>query len=872
MGEEGSNQGENSSNLVPSQVKSNAQNNRRGRTRRKPKKKHIKDADANENVNANANENLEDANAQNKSGDHATKKAASTANQKKPDGTDGVKGSKNAKQTKKNKKSNKRKKFLWRKEIPEGTVDPISLEPLNTLSYPPFALMITPPYDPIPVWPIPKEDNSKSTKSHDARTKKSAANVSVDPRKREEQLMSEQWGNLLHASNHNYESSKNSCESDSKSDSEIKIEQPKEETKHFHLFDGRVLAVYLVSTNQFIDPLNRRDLTREEIQNLDSYLAKHCLKKMRVLEAYDEKGISFSTAGSNSQTPSGRLQIRQEEARHLLNSLFGGQQGQNHQQREGPGPRRGVRNGRGGNRNNAMAQQYADHQSGEEHRQSNLQAASQYNNAALGWENDGGIYADRGGLLMIDDDHNPGLRSGLNRPIQDVHNRTHYQEVPRSSSNSEQLASWYGHEARTRADNFPALSCAVPSVSASSTNVQQSSKGNEKPSKTASVFKSLSKISNFVEKTNPKQIEKQRKARELARKKSEIASMAYEQAVKRIDPGNAFDSSAQGHGMGILPVPTLTNAAEPTEAQLERNRNLALALGVVPATERAKLNSGWARPASLQDIDKFGNELNCTIYPDSLIIEARERTLELVRLEKKWLSFLKDDKAASCPLKAMDRPTRKFVHAYSDFWNLHTESFDPQPKRYIHCVKLLETRVPRPLLSEAVHRWRGPAAPSSVTSEILSEQPAGQDSSSFIGELLHTEERVPLELKPRIVPPPGAMFDLEPTNNSSIINTVDDQEFAMRFGLTLSERERKKINLDARTKPLELSKYQPPPSVNAFELSKNYEMARNATKERMILEKERKTSILAAAFASDDEDSDSEWEVEEAVVTGDDEE
>jgi hypothetical protein len=60
--------------------------------------------------------------------------------------------------------------------------------------------------------------------------------------------------------------------------------------------------------------------------------------------------------------------------------------------------------------------------------------------------------------------------------------------------------------------------------------------------------------------------------------------------------------------------------------------------------------------------------------------------------------------------------------------------------------------------------------------------------------------------------------------------------------------------------------------VNAFELSKNYEMARNATKERMILEKERKTSILAAAFASDDEDSDSEWEVEEAVVTGDDEE
>ena len=850
MGEEESNQGGNSSNLVPSQVKSTTRNQRKGRRRKPKKKQQTKDGDANHNENTKAQTN---------DGENPIKQASSNANQKNTDGKDGGKTKKNGKQTKRNKKSNKRKKFPWRKEIPEGTVDPISLEPLSALSYPPFALMITPPYDPIPVWPIPKEDVSVVTNNNDT-----GAVEDVDPKKREEQLISEQWGDLLHGSN-NHET-KDSCEAELKSDSENKME-PKEEIKHFHLFDGRVLAVYLVSTLQFIDPLSRRDLTREEVRNLDAYLAKYCLKKMRVLEAYDEKGISLSSAGANSQTPSGRLQIRQEEARHLLNSLFGGHQGQNNQQREEPRPRRGGRNGRVSNRNNAMAQQYADHQNGEDLRQSNLQATSHYNDGGLRWENDGGIYADGGGFLMIDDDYNPGLRSGLNRRIQDSNNHAHHREEPHPSSSSAQMTNWYGHEARTRADNFPALSSTVPSVSAPSTNV---------PSKTAPVFKSLSKISSFVQKTNPKQLEKQRKARELARKKSEIASMAYEVALKRTDPGNGFDSSAQGLGIGILPVPTLSNAVEATEAQIERNRNLASALGVVPATERAQFNSGWTRPTLIpKDIDKFGNELNCTIYPDSLIVEAMERTLELVRLEKKWISFLKDDKAASCPLKSMDRPTRKFVHEYSDFWNLHTESFDPQPKRYIHCVKLLETRVPRPLLSEAVRRWRGPAPPPtlantpSAASEIISEQSAGEDSSSFVREFLQTEERIPLELKPRIVPPLGAMFDLEPTYESY---TDDDQEAAARFAPMLSERERPKINLDPRTKPLELSKYQPPPSVNISELSNNYEMARNATMERTNFEKERKKSILAAAFASDDEDSDSEWEVEEAVVTGDDEE
>jgi hypothetical protein len=60
--------------------------------------------------------------------------------------------------------------------------------------------------------------------------------------------------------------------------------------------------------------------------------------------------------------------------------------------------------------------------------------------------------------------------------------------------------------------------------------------------------------------------------------------------------------------------------------------------------------------------------------------------------------------------------------------------------------------------------------------------------------------------------------------------------------------------------------------VNGSELAKNYEMTRNVALERKMLKEQREQSLLTAAFASDDEDSDSEWEVEDAVVIVDDDE
>ena len=95
-----------------------------------------------------------------------------------------------------------------------------------------------------------------------------------------------------------------------------------EQLEHVHLFDGKVLAMYLVSQLQFIDPLNRRDLTREEIINLDLYLRKHNLQQASVLEAFDSRIVTLNRAGISGQSQNARATILQQEARSLLNSFF----------------------------------------------------------------------------------------------------------------------------------------------------------------------------------------------------------------------------------------------------------------------------------------------------------------------------------------------------------------------------------------------------------------------------------------------------------------------------------------------------------------------------------------------------------------------
>jgi len=402
-------------------------------------------------------------------------------------------------------------------------------------------------------------------------------------------------------------------------------------------------------------------------------------------------------------------------------------------------------------------------------------------------------------------------------------------------------------------------------------------------------------MTKLVAKTNPRELERQREAREMFLRRSMMANLSY--------GVNRNDQLLQQQQNGLLSAPMGTaTQQEPSEAQLLRNQAFADALGVVPSTlrnQQTSLNSGWARPVDVKvQLDQFGNELNATTYPDSLIHQAREQMQLTLKLEKKWKAFLADDTAASLPLNKMNRPTRTFVHEYSDYWNLHTQSFDPEPNRYIHCVKMTETSAPRPLLSEAARRWTGPRATSSTTATATAfnsqetdhalKQTAGQTPREFPPP----PERQPLPLQPRssTAAPPGFDDDewrqqqhqqQQQQANMAVGNSIIGSAASInsRSESLFVGRERPKLELAPRTLPVELP--PPEPKLNLIEESKRLEAIRLEREVTRQKEEARKQRILMAAFDSDDEevslkshDSD-EWNDvvdEEPLYAGSDEE
>lgn len=321
-----------------------------------------------------------------------------------------------------------------------------------------------------------------------------------------------------------------------------------------------------------------------------------------------------------------------------------------------------------------------------------------------------------------------------------------------------------------------------------------------------------------------------------------------------------------------------------TEEQLQRNRAFAEALGVKPATER-HYTSGWARPTTTEGAGNATNhelldELDAALYPDALIVSAREHRMDfLLKLEKRWKRFLNDDKAASFPLNRMDRPTRKFTHGYAEFWNLKTESFDPEPNRYIHCVKLPGTRMPQPLLSDIARNWRGPSSLplpdatrtiSSVIYDHTLQQTAGQ-SSRAPAPLLKLRSATAMS---------SSKGDLVALGEAAVQNSRSD---------LLMDKERTQLKLLPRTVPLELPSYEEKlqqEATAALDLDEDLRRRQVRLEEKRRRQREieqKKKKALEDAFASDEEESDkegaawsdgdSEWGGEqEAVFVGSDEE
>jgi hypothetical protein len=672
-----------------------------------------------------------------------------------------------------------RNRFPWRRYLNNSYVDPITLEPLNTLPYPPFALCADAPYVPVAKWPVPEEKDAP----------KPNAETEIE---RQARVLQEQWGSVP-----------------------IKIQQieskdaeqpPPLNKRKLNLFDGRALAYYMVSQLQFIDPLNRRDLTRDELVNLDEYLKRAGFNDLNVTEAYDVKGISLSSAGATGSTGEGRALIRQQEAQRLAQSLL-----------ESVFAGASVASRPTGNSLQAQyeASQRQDQQRQRRNRSNNRREIPE----------ERGIYGDEGaGLIVIDDDANPGLRGG-GAPAGG--NRL---DAPAFTPGNLWLGSRYvSHTESVQASNFPALRPA--SAPPTSQAVTSQAAGPAQTKKPPSL--SLARISNVVAKTSEKEIQKQREARELFIKRAAMSNQAF-----------GVDSQAQSSLVMPPPPPPPVLSAGPTEGQLLRNQAFASALGVAPATVRQQsFNEGWARPTdSTPELDEFGNELIEAVYSDSLIIRARERMPFLLKLEKKWTTFLADDNAASLPLNKMDRPLRTFVHEYSDFWKLQTESFDPEPNRYIHCVKLRDTSAPRPLLSVAARKWRGPRPVVADFTDHTVQQTAGQTPREFPPP----PAREPLQLKSRGTNslPSGAAAPRVDTESEAQINSRSDELF--------TGRERPRLALAPRTLPVEL-----PPMEKAYSLAEERERQKVMYEEKLRIERqeaERKRRILESVYASDDDE------------------
>ena len=92
----------------------------------------------------------------------------------------------------------------------------------------------------------------------------------------------------------------------------------------YHLFDGKFLAHYVVSTGTFIDPLSRQPLTRSDCLRLDAYIKEHGLGNVSVADALRlSQAVAKGSAEEDSRGGgSVRAAALQAEAQNVLNAMF----------------------------------------------------------------------------------------------------------------------------------------------------------------------------------------------------------------------------------------------------------------------------------------------------------------------------------------------------------------------------------------------------------------------------------------------------------------------------------------------------------------------------------------------------------------------
>jgi hypothetical protein len=117
---------------------------------------------------------------------------------------------------------------------------------------------------------------------------------------------------------------------------------------------------------------------------------------------------------------------------------------------------------------------------------------------------------------------------------------------------------------------------------------------------------------------------------------------------------------------------------------------LAVALGVM-------YQSAVITP---QPIDVPHASYYVTLYPAELLEWARANSIELMKIERKLLDLIQDEKATSANCKPMSKKQRDMMHNMAKFYGVNSYEYDPEPQRYVSFVKLLDSKLPSNLLSQ----------------------------------------------------------------------------------------------------------------------------------------------------------------------------
>jgi hypothetical protein len=125
----------------------------------------------------------------------------------------------------------------------------------------------------------------------------------------------------------------------------------------------------------------------------------------------------------------------------------------------------------------------------------------------------------------------------------------------------------------------------------------------------------------------------------------------------------------------------------------ERSRNFAMALGLSNVIE--------ARVIGINDGSVFDEDMALSFYTPELINWAMQNMHTVRFVENRLEGMLMDERATSIRLHPMPKSDRKSIHALCAAYHLYTQSFDPEPKRYMSIIKLKESIFPPVLLSKA---------------------------------------------------------------------------------------------------------------------------------------------------------------------------